>query len=191
LFSPTAICRVPAGPTLWDRLATHQAKLLTRRFGDRDWHQAAHGPCLIDSIELSRVRSMWEREVEETQRHRFREATDAHLQILYANALAALNDEKDPALRHERHVISRAELSFISMGNPDAPWQRHLRKALKRRPRFLCLNDDGPAENFDAIEAAHRAFLEQLFPRPSSFEETTASRSPRFIGQLFGCASRI
>jgi hypothetical protein len=188
LFSSSVIKHNPASASLWNRMLANQARLLSAQFGFRDWYRPAHGPFFFDNVELSRVRSLWPEQIQETTRHRFREETDLHMQTLYANAVAALDQEKEPAQRHETAVLRREELRFISVGNPTMPWQAQLRETLKRPSRFLCLNDDGPSKDFRRIEKAHRKFLEKLLPEPSSFEEENTSGTWSLVRRMFGRA---
>jgi hypothetical protein len=188
LFSPSVIKHRPDSESLWNRMLANQAKLLSTQFGFREWYRPAHGPFFFDNVELSRIRSLWPEQIKETTRHRFRDETDLHMQILYVNALAALDQEKDPAQRHETAVLYRDQLRFISVGNPAMPWQAQLRETLKRPSRFLCLNDDGPPGNIEEIERAHRKFLEKLFPKPSSFEAERISGAWSLVRRMFARA---
>lgn len=168
---------------LWQRLLAHQADLLNARFGRRDWYESPHSPFIFDNEQIARICGMWANEIRETNRHPFRAETDLHLQIIYANAFAMLDEEKAPSERHEKLVLTDDELGFVSVGHPDMPWQSQLKKIRNRPARFLCLNDDAP-ENFDEVEAIHRGFLQKLFPEPSSFEDAALAEKRQASGVL-------
>ena len=190
-LSPTPINLEPAGTALWDRMLSHQAKLLSERFGPRDWSQISHAPVVFDRVDLSRIRSLWPELIEQTNQHRFRSESDLHMQVLYANALAALDEVSDPAQRHETAVLSGDQLRFISVGNPSSPWRNKLRKAARKPSRFLCLNDDGPSEDFEEIGNIQRDFLQRLFPKPSAFEEKKTAGIGNTLRQALGQTYRM
>jgi len=170
-FSSRRVERNPAFPGLWDRMLRTNAELLDARFGARDWYPEAHGPTLFDSHRLAEVRSNWAGEIDKVFSHKFRDETDAKMQFLYTNSLLALDERKSTSDRYEAVTLADDELRLIHVGADGLPWQQEFQEVLARRPRFLCLNDDGPAENFAEIEMAHRAFLKALFPKPSAFEK--------------------
>lgn len=174
LYRPFALDPNPRHPTLWRRLLAHQAALLSARFGTREWRESLHGPFIFDNAALEQVRQIWPEQIRQTLAHPFRDATDLHMQILYANALSALDETKAPAERHEQSVSSE-DLHFVSVGHPEVQWASQLQQSRRHLTRFLCLNDDGPEEGFEKIAAIQREFLDRLFPEPSPFEKNSPS----------------
>jgi hypothetical protein len=97
------------------------------------------------------------------------------MQMIYANAIAFLDEAKPLPDRHEKVVTDWTELEFVSVGLEGGTWRSQLAAFSKNRKRFLCLNDDGPDEGFEGVAAIQRRFLENLFPKPSSFEKPDTS----------------
>lgn len=174
LFSPFLLDPKPVNRALWKRLLAHQAELLDTRFGKREWRETAHGPFIFDNLELARIREFWPQQIRQTAAHPFREETDAHMQIMYANTLSFLDETKTKSDRHEPAIVHESDLHFVSVGHPDVKWHSQLKKIRKKPPRFICLNDDCPDEGFETVASIQRELLDQLFPDPSSFEEAAS-----------------
>jgi len=180
MFSPTTIDAHFKEGDRWERTLFSAAEALSKRFGPRLWIQGAHGPACFDRDLLEKIYSMWPAEMERTSRHRFRNESDMQIHALYMNAAAALDEEeqKSEAERHERKVLPEPELRIVSVGERGKGWRANLLDVLANPPQLLCLNDLGPNEptpdeldEIAEIETAHKAFLEKMFPKPSSFEQ--------------------
>jgi hypothetical protein len=165
----------------WQRTLATIADLLNARFGPRPWLQGAHGPVCLDRELLEKIYSLWPTEMERASRNRFRDETDMQIHALYMNAALALDGEagKSQAERYERKVLPETDLRIVSVGEAGKGWRGNLEEVLRDPPQLLCLNDAGPNEPnpaqvaaIEEMERDHRAFLEKMFPNPSSFEQT-------------------
>jgi hypothetical protein len=163
----------------WEKTLFSVAEKLSKRFGSRLWVQGAHGPACFDRELLEKIYSLWPAEMERASRNRFRDESDMQLHALYMNAAAALDEEeqKGESDRYERMIMPETELRIVSVGEPGKGWRGNLLEVVANPPQLLCLNDTGPNEptpgqlaEIAEIEKAHMAFLEKMFPKPSSFE---------------------
>lgn len=178
LFSPWGIDSETKSDNLWLRQGAHLSKLLTKRFpSTKAWQFASHGPMLFDKKELELVFSCWPNEIFETSSHPFREETDLLPHPLYANTLAALDEEagKSTEDRHEIAYLHDDEMKVVSVGDPGMPWQNDLQELQSKPARFFCLNDNVPPElanavDFKSIEKLQLEFLKSMFPEPSQHE---------------------
>lgn len=131
-----------------------------------------HGPILVDRMRWAAAMDCAPREIAALRRHRFRQQDEVRPERLYRWYL--LRNCRDEAFAEPfwRYVPNSA---FHKI-KPGVSRQRaSLDRILRRRPKFICLNDDlGDPPDPDVV-AEVRAFLENLLPGPSSFE--AASRS--------------
>ena len=177
-FAPWGLDPAPKTSLLWYHQLAYLVKLLNERFdAQRNWRQAAHGPTLFDKDALKDICAIWKDEINKTSQKQFRDKEDVLLHPFYTNALAALESESsgENNCRHEIETVNDEELLVIPVGDPGAPWRELLTNSLHAPPRFICLNDNIPAEiadavDFSEIEKAHKSFLETLFPAPSAHE---------------------
>jgi hypothetical protein len=175
-----------SNPELWSRMYVHNAALLDRRFGARDWVTCSHGPAIFDKATISELRSMWHEEIVQSARHRFREANDFHFPTVYVNAVRELDEAKEPQQRRETIVMPVSETRVVSIGHRLCDWRADLDTVMESPPRFLCLNDDMPEDEtaYLECEAAHMRVLTTLFPEPSSFEKDKRPLLKRLIQRL-------
>ena len=129
-----------------------------------------HGPFLIDRGEWAAMLQEEAKEVAACQLHRFRQPDDLRLDRLYRWHMLTHCREGvvvEPCWRYLRYAI------FHKI-KPGAEHQRRaLARIARRRPRFLCLNDDLGPHADDAVVQIVREFLDGLFPHPSSFEQVS------------------
>lgn len=126
-----------------------------------------HAPLLVD-------RRLWEEmqraapdEVGELHRHRFRQPDDLRPDRLYRWHLLTYARDRAVAEPFWRFLRRAA---FHKIKRDPARERAAFARLARRRPRFLCLNDDQGDEPHPAVNVALRAFLEELYPEPSSFE---------------------
>ncbi|HEY1794423.1 MAG TPA: hypothetical protein VGG34_16025 [Opitutaceae bacterium] len=126
-----------------------------------------HGPVLIDRAEWQRMQEDAADEMAKLHLHRFRQGDDLRPDRLYRWHMLSRRRESARAEPFWRYLRNAA----FHKVTPGVAGQRRALGAIARRPPwFLCLNDDlGPGADPEVVEAV-RAFLRELFPRPSSFE---------------------
>jgi hypothetical protein len=137
-------------------------ELLTAALGRRRLAYPVHGPILFDRDALSHVESQWREELRRTSASRFRTARMAMPHVLYVHWLAAHHG-------CELSVGSTDYSSFVMFRPPLARVEEQLAHIRRRRPVCFCINDDW---DDDPATKAHlmRRFLEDYFPRASTFE---------------------
>lgn len=140
----------------------YSRELLTSALGRRRLANPFHGPILFDRDALSQVKSQWRDEFARTSASRFRVARMAMPHVLYVHWLAAQR-------RCELSVSSAEHSSFVMFQPPLARVEEKLEHIRRTRPLCFCINDDwddDPATKARLL----RQFLEDYFPRTSSFE---------------------
>ena len=132
-----------------------------------------HGPILIDRDEWAEMQRLAGDEFRAFLQHRFRTPRDFRPERLYRWHL----------LTHRRHLtrlvpfweyLRHSVFHKIKPG-PASRQRAQLARIARRRPRFICLNDDLGFPADPAVVAEVRAFLAQMFPQPSSFETAPPS----------------
>lgn len=126
-----------------------------------------HGPILIDCDEWAEMQRLVYDELKGFLQHRFRTAADFRPERLYRWHLLTHRREQTqlvPFWEYLRHSV------FHKIKPGPARQHRLLARIARRRPRFLCLNDDLGYPADPAVIAEVRAFLTQMFPQPSAFE---------------------
>ncbi len=137
-------------------------ELLTTALGRRRLANPFHGPILFDRDVLFQVESQWREELGRTSASRFRTGRMAMPHVLYVHWLAA---------RHgcELSIVSAELGSLVMFRPPVAGVERQLERIRRLRPICFCINDDW--DDDPAIkEGLMRRFLEDYFPRASSYE---------------------
>lgn len=126
-----------------------------------------HGPVMIDRATWGRMQDDAPAEFATLRRHRFREPDDLRPDRLYRwHLLTHARDRAvaEPFWRYLPHA------AFHKIKRDPAREARALARIARRRPRFICLNDDQGDEPNPDVGAIVRRFLADLYPRPSSFE---------------------
>lgn len=131
-----------------------------------------HAPLLVDRAEWAAMQAAAADEFALLRTHRFRRPDDLRPDRLYRWHLLARRRDLAVAEPAWRYVPGAA---FIKLTRDPRRFARAV-AALRRRPKkFICFNDDqGPAPD-PSIAAAVRAFLDELFSGPGSFEIPAAA----------------
>ncbi len=127
-----------------------------------------HGPILVDCDEWAEMPRFFADEWADFLQHRFRQPGDFRPERLYRWHLLTHRRARTqlvPFWQYLRHSVFHK----ITPG-PAARQRVRLDRIARRRPRFLCLNDDLGFPADPAVVAEVRAFLARMFPQPSSFE---------------------
>ena len=106
-------------------------------------------------------------EVEATRRQKFRHDHDLRMDKLYRQFLLTRHRDRivvEPFWRLlHYHTFHKIENGFARQQRAFARLRRH-------PPKFYCLNDDQRGTPDPQVSALVRAFLEEQYPTPSSFE---------------------
>ncbi len=128
-----------------------------------------HAPILIEPALLAEALASRAAAVERTRDHKFRHPDDVRTDFLYRYHLLAHRSDRavaEPSWRLLRYH------RFHKLTNRVAAQHRALARLRQLQPKFFCLNDDQGDQPDPTVVAAVRTFLEDLCPRPSSFERT-------------------
>jgi hypothetical protein len=106
--------------------------------------------------------------VDRTRRSRFRRSGDLRPDRMYRAFLLA------PWRRHRVEVVPWRDLRrvhrFVRIENEVVELRDRLDELRRAAPRYYCLNDDQGPRPDPGAETLVRAFLQESFPAPSSFE---------------------
>jgi hypothetical protein len=168
---------VPGDPergSTHDRACAHTQSVLTRHWGAPETPRRlpAHTPQAYDRDVLCRLESLLDDEFRRTAAHRFRSSDDLALTVLYAYTLLESAAERG---RHELRELpgGGGEYRFFMLENKPLWTARMYLDILRKRPRFLCINDDlGDVPANHLLLLSLRAFLRLYFPWRAPFERT-------------------
>jgi glycosyltransferase involved in cell wall biosynthesis len=138
-------------------------KLLKNHFGDYNFFMLAHTPYLYDQQGIIEVQKIWKNEFIEGSAMRFRNPDSAALYVLYPHFEAL-------AKRLELTIEPLDNSSFVMIREPLEKSIQALAKIKKDRPQFFTINDDWYGESKEKEIVLHN-FLNDYFPKPSSFEK--------------------
>ncbi|HEX2924179.1 MAG TPA: stealth family protein [Chloroflexota bacterium] len=158
-----------------DRAYAYTQRLLNDRLMERSSRRGiAHVPQMFDVDLVQEVQYLWRLQVEETSAHRFRSPRDVALRILYY--YYALESRAHQSSCATRTLYSPSEdYHFLQMEESIPAMVESFNELMFQRPKFFCVNDDlGDSEGAEIVLQAFDAFLEEYFPRPSSFEKGRA-----------------
>jgi hypothetical protein len=148
---------------LVSRCLAFNHQLLKQKFGNSDFFSPAHTPCVYNRKAISKVQKEWEDEFVSGSAIRFRTAKRVTLRILYPHYQFAHKQAKYVFEPRENYV-------FVKFKEPLEKTVECLSEIIRIRPMFFTINDDwdGSAEIKGSVI---RSFLQDYFPKPSSFEK--------------------
>jgi hypothetical protein len=126
-----------------------------------------HGPILIERGAWREMQERARDDIAETHRHRFRSGADVRPERLYRWHLLTHARRRvvvEPFWRYLRYS------AFHKIRHDPARERTQLGRILRRRPQFICLNDDQRDNPNPEVIATVRSFLREMWPAPSSFE---------------------
>ncbi|VVB86398.1 Uncharacterised protein [uncultured archaeon] len=132
----------------------------------------AHCPQLYDKKILFHLEELFPDAFIETASHRFRDPKDIVLRILYAIYILETAERKNS---HEPRMLKNNsdEYMFLMLSDQLLPSVRSLAAVGRRRPRFLCINDDIEESGKSGMTSfACRQLLKWVFPWTSEFEKS-------------------
>jgi len=126
-----------------------------------------HLPRLINKKIYCQMEKDWERKLSVTRSHKFRSRGDVIPHTLYRYfALSQFGDEcYAPSLSHYRKLYS-----FHKIMNDLNEEQKKLWELTKRKPKFICFNDDQKENPNQQVVGLIQEFLESNYSDKSSFE---------------------
>lgn len=131
----------------------------------------AHVPRIFDRNIMEHLETLLADEFRKTSSARFRCGEDLVLNVLYNSYLLESPEEME---KHEFKLIAGAsrDYYFVILNKNIPMMLRTFLGIVRRRPRFLCVNDDlGGVHKGHIILRGLRLFLRLFFSRPSSFEK--------------------
>jgi len=155
------------GLSPWNRALAYSNHLLNARYGKKRRSTVSHSPLAIDVESWRAMVAAWPDAFAHTAASRFRATGNVAPEHLYPHFL----------VEEGRGVVAdaRAHASAYHPLNNVTLFQRlALARLRRRRPMFLCLNDNYGARPNPRAVAVARAFLERMFPERSRFEIDTA-----------------
>jgi hypothetical protein len=167
--------------------AFNNALLEDRVSRNRTRNMFAHTPQIYNKHILNEICLVWREDFERTRRNRFRTAFDAAFRVLYTyyvgeqkRKIISFGDTSEFGTIVE---LTSEDYAFLKIGDRDANYHEEVARALRARPKFICVNDEIPdgsseIEQRVAIELMKR-LLDTLYPRPSRFELTAQPARPR------------
>jgi hypothetical protein len=155
-----------------DRACAYTGSVLTRLWGEPGVVRRlpAHAPQAYDRDVLARLEALLKDEFRQTRSHRFRSGDDLVLSALYTYTLCEAAAERG---RHELRELpgGTAQYCFFMLENNPLWDLRMYLDILRKRPQFLCINDDmGDVPASHPLLLGLRAFLRLYFPRRSEVE---------------------
>jgi hypothetical protein len=158
----------PSNSRIWLSSVFTTHALLQREYGiDVPRYFIKHAPFVFHKKAFEKIHQKWPKDMTRTVSHRFRHATDIltpllhHYYVIHEGSLCCgMKYEKAPPseMLTEARLYRRDKVADIENLSEDIR---------QYKPRFITINDGGkPSEQSDHI----RKFLEDLYPRPSSFE---------------------
>jgi len=131
----------------------------------------SHCPQLYDKEILFHLEELFPDAFAETASHRFRDQEDIVLRILYFIYILETSERNNG---HKAITLQNNsdEYMFLMLHRHMPPPVRSLATAYRRRPRFLCINDDIKEPGKGGMTSfACRQLLKWLFPWTSEFEK--------------------
>ncbi|MGO9230531.1 MAG: stealth family protein [Bryobacteraceae bacterium] len=149
-----------------DRACAYTQSVLNRLWGEPVAPRLlpAHLPQAYDRDVLFRLETLLEDEFRRTRSHRIRSADDLSLAVLYAYTLTESAAERG---RHELWKLPAGsrQYCFVMIENKPLWTLRMYLDILRKRPQFLCINDDmGDVPAHHPLLLSLRAFLRAYFP---------------------------
>lgn len=127
-----------------------------------------HTPIWIDKTAYEATNRMFEDLYQRTLRCRFRQDWNYRIERAYRYYLLAHT--------RKRRVVpfwqALREVAFHKITNDERKQQRQLARIERRRPPFICLNDDQGDHPNPRVTELVQNFLDRYYPRPSPWEKT-------------------
>lgn len=168
--TPGPEVRDDEGTSPWNRALGQVNHRLDQRFGPARRHHVNHVPLWVDADQWAAMLDLWPDATALTRASRFRATGNIAPEYLYPHFLAQTGRGREQSLGQ---TYGRA--MYMPLENNRALAWAFTSLARWRRPKFLTLNDNFGDSPDPRVVARVRAFLEDYFPEPSSFERSASA----------------
>lgn len=129
-----------------------------------------HTPSLIDKEAWGAMLQTEPEKVHATRSNKFREPADVCMEKLYRRYMLSNKSEESKAIMFWQ--LTKKSI-FHKITNDHDGQLRKISTIEKKRPKFICLNDDQRLNPNPKVIDRVKTFLNDYYPEPSQFEKTS------------------
>ena len=137
--------------------AMNGKKLFEKKYNISPTQLHRHVPYSFKRSTLLEMEKVFKKEIEQTRKNHFRDVSDVSVSFLYNHY----------ALYHKEAVYRATNSILVSHRN----YKIQEKNILKKRPKFVCINDGGGSSNVKEYKEWTAKFLEQAFPKKAVWEK--------------------
>jgi len=137
--------------------AMNGKKLFEKKYKISPTQLHRHVPYSFKRSTLLKMEKVFKKDIERTRKNHFRDASDVSVSFLYNHY----------ALYHKEAVYQSTNSILVNFKN----YKNQEKNILKRRPKFVCINDGGGSSKVKEYKEWTRKFLEQAFPKMAVWEK--------------------
>lgn len=137
--------------------AMNGKKLFEKKYKISPTQLHRHVPYSFKRSTLLEMEKVFKKEIAQTRKNHFRDASDVSVSFLYNHY----------ALYHKEAVYQATNSILVNHRN----YKTQEKNILKRRPKFVCINDGGGSSNVKEYKEWTVKFLEQAFPKMAVWEK--------------------
>jgi len=137
--------------------AINGKKLLEQKYGISPSQLHRHVPYCFKRSVLLNMEKVFKKDIERTRQNHFRDASDVSVSFLYNHY----------ALYHKEAVYMPTNSILVNFRN----YKANEKNILKRKPKFVCINDGGGSSKVKEYKEWTANFLEESFPKMAVWEK--------------------
>ena len=137
--------------------AINGKKLLEKKYSISPTQLHRHVPYSFKRSVLLEMEKIFKKDIEQTRRNHFRDSSDVSVSFLYNHY----------ALYHKEAVYMPTNSILVSFRN----YKIQEKNILKKRPKFICINDGGGSSSIKEYKEWTIKFLEESFPKMAVWEK--------------------
>jgi len=137
--------------------AINGKKLLEQKYGISPSQLHRHVPYCFKRSVLLNMEKVFKKDIERTRKNHFRDASDVSVSFLYNHY----------ALYHKEAVYMPTNSILVNFRN----YKANEKNILKRKPKFVCINDGGGSSSVKEYKEWTAKFLEESFPKMAVWEK--------------------
>ena len=137
--------------------AMNGKKLFEKKYKISPTQLHRHVPYCFKRSTLLEMEKVFKKEIEHTRKNHFRDASDVSVSFLYNHY----------ALYHKEAVYQATNNILVNFRN----YKTQEKNILKRRPKFVCINDGAGSSKVKEYKEWTAKFLEQAFPKMAVWEK--------------------
>ncbi len=137
--------------------AINGKKLFEKKYNISPTQLHRHVPYSFKRSTLIKMEKVFKKDIERTRKNHFRDASDVSVSFLYNHY----------ALYHKEAVYRETNSILVNFRN----YKSHEKNILKRRPKFVCINDGAGSSEVKEYKEWTAKFLEQCFPKKAVWEK--------------------